>query len=67
MQFIDGVISISGIIKLSKAVLPLLDQHVANSAVFLQELLDVTHFTVRREIAQEHPSISSPGHYCLLN
>ena len=63
MQLIDRVISISGIVKLSKAVLPLLDQHVSNSAVFIQELLDVAHFTVGREIAQEHLGIASPGHF----
>ena len=63
MQLVDRVISISGIVKLSKAVLPLLDQHVPHSAVFIQELLDVTDFTVGREIAQEHLGIASPGHF----
>ena len=62
VKLIDGVISIPGIIKLSKAVLPLLDQHVTNPAVFIEELLDVAHFTVGWEIAQENPGISSSRH-----
>ena len=66
VQFVDGVIRIPGVVKLGKSVLALLDQHVPHSAVFLQELLDVAHFAVWREIAQEDPGVSSPGHCCLL-